>query len=192
MDDSKVDIGDDGAIAAETLHSMLATDLPGPESFEEYSKLPPFPPGSSAPKCKGMAGALLRIIKGVPPCVWIINQHDDDITAVVSKYRPNRLLTGADFNVSVTGGGGVGFTSATYTGPATTKTIAPEHKNKHASVAVFPLWTRKDGFGVISIFVGADKVLYIENDRIPAGATAYFKNTPNLIIVNHEKQASDH
>lgn len=33
---------------------------------------------------------------------------------------------------------------------------------------------------MISIFKGPEKVLYIENDRVPAGATAYFANKPNL------------
>lgn len=45
---------------------------------------------------------------------------------------------------------------------------------------------------MVSIFKGLDKLLYIENDRIPAGATAYFRNTPNLTIVHYgEKLPND-
>lgn len=50
-------------------------------------------------------------------------------------------------------------------------------------MAVFPLWTRKEGFGVISIFKGPEKALFIENDMIPLGATVYFVNKPDLKIV---------
>jgi len=55
-------------------------------------------------------------------------------------------------------------------------------------LAVFPLWQRKEGFGVISIFKGPDMTLYIENDRIPAGATAHFNNKPDLQIVEYSEQ----
>jgi hypothetical protein len=41
----------------------------------------------------------------VPPCVWVINQQVEDITVVVSKYRPNRLLTDGGVSASSTGGG---------------------------------------------------------------------------------------
>jgi hypothetical protein len=54
-------------------------------------------------------------------------------------------------------------------------------------MGVFPLWTRKGGFGVISIFTGAEKKLFIENDRIPIGATAYFTNKPDLTIVGYKE-----
>lgn len=78
-------------------------------------------------------------------------------------------------------------------GPATTKILAPETENRQASLAAFPLWARNDGFGVVSIFKGLNKLLYIENDRIPAGATAYFRNTPDLTIVPYGGQlSSDH
>lgn len=55
-------------------------------------------------------------------------------------------------------------------------------------MAVFPLWTKKDGFGVISIFTGPDKMLYIENDRVPVGSTAYFRNKPDLAVVPYSKE----
>jgi hypothetical protein len=54
------------------------------------------------------------------------------------------------------------------------------------STAVFPLWNRDEAFGVVTIFKGPDKILFIENDRISLGATAYFCNQPDLNIVNYE------
>ncbi len=49
-------------------------------------------------------------------------------------------------------------------------------------MATFPLWTRDDGFGVVTIFIGtgSDKVLYIDNDQVEAGATVFFRNSPDL------------
>ncbi|KAI0434259.1 hypothetical protein F5Y09DRAFT_265712 [Xylaria sp. FL1042] len=123
---------------------------------------------------------------GIPPCVWVINQHHEEITVVVSKYRPNRLVTGGEIEISL-GGGAVSLNATTYLGPATKKTLAPYIRNRGAPTAVFPLWDKKDGFGVISIFTGPDRVLYIENDRIPAGATAYFQNKPDLTLVAYNK-----
>lgn len=49
-------------------------------------------------------------------------------------------------------------------------------------MAVFPLWDRSEGFGVITIFKGPEKSLYIENDRVPLGATVYFVNKPDLEV----------
>jgi hypothetical protein len=49
-------------------------------------------------------------------------------------------------------------------------------------MAVFPLWSREDGFGVISIFRGPARELYVENDQVPLGATVYFANKPDLRI----------
>ena len=72
-----------------------------------------------------------------------------------------------------------------YVGPATMKTLSPELYDPDRSRAIFPLGTRKDKFGVVSIFIGADRVLYIENDQVPVGATAYFRNRPDLRIVRH-------
>ncbi len=53
-------------------------------------------------------------------------------------------------------------------------------------MAVFPLWTLRGAFGVISIFTGPEKKLFIENDMIPIGATAYFNKEPNLAIVEYQ------
>ena len=74
----------------------------------------------------------------------------------------------------------------TWLSPATTKILAPSSAGLSLSSAVFPLWTRAGAFGVISIFTGPDKKLFIENDRIPIGATAYFKREPNLTIVDYK------
>jgi hypothetical protein len=52
-------------------------------------------------------------------------------------------------------------------------------------MAVFPLWTRKEAFGVITIFKGPEQTLCIENDRIPLGATAFFRNKPDLRILEY-------
>lgn len=76
----------------------------------------------------------------------------------------------------------------TFLSPATTKTLAAQGGDGGCSMATFPLWTRKEGFGVISIFTGPEKELYIENDRIPIGAKAYFRNEPDLVIVAYKEK----
>jgi len=48
-----------------------------------------------------------------------------------------------------------------------------------------------DGFGVISVYIGPGKVLFIENDRIVAGSSAYFANQPDLRIVGYGKQGGE-
>lgn len=50
---------------------------------------------------------------------------------------------------------------------------------------MFPLWTRQEGFGVITVFSGPERSLFIENDRIPLGAMAYFTGKPDLRIIRH-------
>ncbi|KAI0166689.1 hypothetical protein GGR52DRAFT_555154 [Hypoxylon sp. FL1284] len=165
---------------------IKASALPTPELTDEGKDLPVYPP--SAPIPKGFIGAIARTIQGAPPCVWVVNQHTEDITVVVSKYQPNRLFTGGDLNVSLTGGG-IGFSTTTYLGPATQKTLAPQSRDEERSVGAFPLWTRRHDFGVISIFTGPDKILYIENDRIPAGCTAFFRNKPDLVFLAYNKAA---
>jgi hypothetical protein len=144
-----------------------------------------------------------------------VNRHTEDIVVVVSKYRPSRLLTQAGLEVSATGVS-FNLSSAvsiflsfcvffyrsrtsiscpviiliianqTIQGPATRKTVPPEERDPKGAIAVFPMWTRKDGFGVITIFKGSAQTPYIENDRIPLGATAYFVNRPNLDVVEYE------
>ncbi|KAL4881852.1 caspase domain-containing protein [Aspergillus karnatakaensis] len=131
---------------------------------------------------KGFVGALIRFNK--PCCVWVINEHDEEITVVVSKYAPNRILTGVGLNASPVGGG-FDITSTTFSGPATKKTLAARGEGPGASQGVFPLWTRKEGFGLITIFRGPEQILFSENDRVPLGATAYFRNLPDLHIVEY-------
>jgi len=46
---------------------------------------------------------MIRTMKGIPSCVWVINEHSEEITVVVSKYRPNRLLSGGGIGASATG-----------------------------------------------------------------------------------------
>lgn len=76
--------------------------------------------------------------------------------------------------------------SQTFLSPACKKLLAARVEGRDNSTGVFPLWTRKEGFGVISIFKGPHQGLYIENDRIPLGATAFFSNKPDLRIVDYE------
>jgi hypothetical protein len=71
--------------------------------------------------------------------------------------------------------------------PATKKTLQPASLDRDASVGMFPLWTRKEGFGVITIFKGSAKTLFIENDRIPLGSTAFFEGKPDLNIVEYKR-----
>lgn len=66
--------------------------------------------------------------------------------------------------------------------PATQKILVSELQDPQRCIGTFPLWAGGEGFGVITIFIGtgADKVLYIENDQVEAGATVYFRNAPDL------------
>ncbi|BCR94917.1 uncharacterized protein AKAW2_11963S [Aspergillus luchuensis] len=148
--------------------------------FSETQDLPDLPP-HLIPETNGLVGQALRVIQGIPACVWVVNEHTEAIAVVVSQYRPSRLWTDAGLNASTTG---VGFdlSTTTFTPPATRKTLAPAAPAPKQSIATFPLWTRRDGFGVITVFVGATQTLYIENDRIPIGATTYFRNEPDLHI----------
>ncbi|KAE8150475.1 caspase domain-containing protein [Aspergillus avenaceus] len=153
-----------------------AMELPEPEAVVEWADALSYPLDSVP---KGIFGAVIRASKNVPPCIRVINHHSEEITVVVSKYRPNRLLSDIGLNASATGAG-VSFGTTTFNGPATKKTIGARSKDEDDSTAIFPLWSRSEGFGVISVFRGPEKVLFIENDRVPAGATAYFANKPDL------------
>lgn len=102
---------------------ILAIDLPAPEETEDYAALPDTPPHaeltfvSSAssnlerrvtmPKSlfKGALDGSWRFIRGIPACVWVVNMHKEEITVLVSKYGPNRQLSGGGINASATGGG---------------------------------------------------------------------------------------
>lgn len=54
---------------------------------------------------QGIFGALSRTVRKIPPCVWVVNEHSEEITVVISKHRPSRLWSGADLNASATGAG---------------------------------------------------------------------------------------
>ncbi|PYI32683.1 hypothetical protein BP00DRAFT_340756 [Aspergillus indologenus CBS 114.80] len=149
--------------------------------LSDEQELPALPP-HLLPESRGYLGQALRSIQRVPACVWVVNEHTEAITVVVSQYRPSRLWTEARLNVSTTI---VGFdvSTATFTPPATRKTLPAAAPGQKPPTAVFPLWTRRDGFGVITVLVGTTTpTLYIENDRIPIGATAYLRNQSDLHI----------
>jgi hypothetical protein len=62
------------------------------------------------------------------------------------------------------------------------KKIVPESHDPSNSMASFPLWTRHEGFGVISIYKDSDlKTWHILNDYVKMGARVYFKGGPNLV-----------
>jgi hypothetical protein len=42
--------------------------------------------------------------------VWVVNQHDEDILVVVSKYRPSRMLSSGGIT-ALTMGAGISFSS---------------------------------------------------------------------------------
>ncbi|KAB8072372.1 hypothetical protein BDV29DRAFT_158638 [Aspergillus leporis] len=153
---------------------IYAAELPEPETVVEWADALAYPIDSVP---KGIFGAIVRTSRSIPPCIRIVNQHTEEITVFVSIYRPNRMLSDIGLNASATGAG-VQFGTTTFNGPATKKTLIPQTKDDESSVAVFPLWSRSEGFGVISIFKGPERVLYIENDRVPAGAMAFFANKP--------------
>ncbi|PYI04099.1 hypothetical protein BO78DRAFT_373860 [Aspergillus sclerotiicarbonarius CBS 121057] len=157
-------------------NAVAAIDIPEPETTKEWEDLPQYPPTTAS---KGILGSIIRASKKIPSCIWVVNEHDEEITVVVSQFRPNRMLSGVDLNASATGGG-ISFNTTTFNGPATKKTLRPQGHRDGGSVAVFPLWSRSQGFGVTTIFKGAEKTLFIENDRVPVGATAYFMNKPDL------------
>lgn len=35
----------------------------------------------------------MRLVQGVPPHVYVIDQYKEEIMVVVSKYRPDRMLS---------------------------------------------------------------------------------------------------
>lgn len=65
-----------------------------------------------------------------------------------------------------------------YNNPATTKSVAP------GKSARFPLWSKLNDYGVITIIKGDEEAeageAGIKNDWIPAGATAVYTATEDL------------
>jgi hypothetical protein len=81
--------------------AIRAADLPEPNAITEVDDQLGGRPLTVA--SRGFFGALLRANK--PSCVRVVNQHDEEITVVVSKYAPNRMLSGVALNASATGAG---------------------------------------------------------------------------------------
>ncbi|CAH0050994.1 unnamed protein product [Clonostachys solani] len=161
-----------------------ASDLLQKFSAEELSSPEKIVDGQTFEKQgRGPIGALIRTAMGIPPYVRVVNEHDEDILVVVSKYRPNQMLSSAGITVSATGMG-VTFDSTSFLSPACKKPLAGRAEGREKSTGSFPLWTREEGFGVISIFKGPQQELCIENDQIPLGATAFFSGQPNLRIID--------
>jgi hypothetical protein len=163
--------------------AMLAHTFPTPDQCIEW-------PSSihgelvTQSSSRGGLGALIRLAQGIPSHVHVVNQHSEEITVVVSKYRPDRIISGFGINASTTGAG-LDLSTTTFISPATRKTLKPGSLESESSIGRFPLWTRREGFGVITIFKGPNKTLFIENDRIPLGSTAFFTGEPDLRIVEH-------
>ncbi|KAE8394865.1 hypothetical protein BDV23DRAFT_179254 [Aspergillus alliaceus] len=126
---------------------------------------------------KSSLGQFIRFVRRIPP---YINQTDEEITVVVKKYSPARRVVGTQVNVSLIGGGiSLDFESSKIEG--TEKKLALRARDPDKSLAVFPLWTRADGFGIISIFKGTDRNPVIQNGRVWMGARVYFRGGPNLV-----------
>jgi hypothetical protein len=73
--------------------------------------------------------------------------------------------------------------------PATRKTLRPSAEGVASATGTFPLWNRRQDYGVVTIYVGSEERLSIAHDRVPMGATAVFKGLPDLEIVGYEKLA---
>ncbi|KAL4733729.1 caspase domain-containing protein [Aspergillus similis] len=167
--------------------AITLAELPQADTTKEWETITSDLQEITAATSKGLIGAAIRTMKRIPPYVWVINEHDQDITVVVSQYRPTRLLAGGGLTLSPTGAG-LNFETTAFTSPATTKRLAPQATDPEACMAAFPLWTRKDGFGVVSVFLGSEKELFIENDMVPIGAKVYFRGKPGLKVVEFNER----
>lgn len=153
---------------------------------------------------QGWLGYMNRAARGIPARVWVVNQHSEPITVVVSQSRPNWDLdefrvegsaVGASLGLHYTvrlslSGKLTGIDSADsglkmWDSKATKKVCHPTDSGSGGLKYRFPLPTRRDGFGVISIFVGSEEMLVVENDRIPLGATAYFLHGQDLKLQDY-------
>ncbi|KAM0544700.1 hypothetical protein ACHAPJ_011687 [Fusarium lateritium] len=173
--------------------NISINDLPSiedlPEGRSVTRQLPPVERDE-----RGIISGVVRWAKGTPSQVWVVNNSNEDIQVVVSKYLPNRMLAGGGVNASATGGGinldTTVLSRKTFVSPACKKTIPAQKEDQDPSYGIFPLWTRKEGFGVISILKkkspDADWEVDIENDQIPIGTVAYYSGGPNLQIVKHK------
>lgn len=169
-----------------TLHprTCAGETVPDPQKCEEWPKTLQSWPKIDESAVKGFFGAVLRAGQGIPPCIWVINEHTEQITVVVSKLRPSRLWTGSELNASATGGG-VTLSMETYALPATKKTLGPYTNGQSPVTGTFPLWNRRGGYGVVCIYLGYEERCFIMNDQVPIGATAVFKGQPDMEIIEY-------
>lgn len=86
------------------LQAVVAPNLPTPETVEEWRSLSRYLGGTSV-EAKSGIGHFTRFVTRVPPYVWVINQHNEDITVVVKKFSPNRQLSSVKVSASPAGGG---------------------------------------------------------------------------------------
>lgn len=150
---------------------------------------------------RGIGTALRQVFKDVPPFVWVINAHDEEITVTVARERPLRYLQRIEIQASATGAGtsaefqvsnqmslplllGVHFGSNRqnfqFREPGFCKKRLAACSDSQKSRAKFPL--RKERVGVISIWKGEETLPFIEGDDISAGRIYLFDNTPDLRV----------
>jgi len=67
--------------------------------------------------------------------------------------------------------------------PATKKILEPLEESRDPATGTFPLWSRRESYGVVSVYLGSEERPYIVSDRVTVGATAYFNGLPDLEIV---------
>ncbi|KAK7953141.1 hypothetical protein PG996_014039 [Apiospora saccharicola] len=81
---------------------LTAVQLPSLDDMEEWgSRDTDLEWESTAPK--GLLGAAFRGLTGVKPEVQVVNDYDEDITVVVSRYCAHRKLSSVGVEVSGTG-----------------------------------------------------------------------------------------
>ncbi|KFY93495.1 hypothetical protein V500_03681 [Pseudogymnoascus sp. VKM F-4518 (FW-2643)] len=169
-----------------TLHPRTCAGeaVPDPQKCEEWPKTLQRWPNIDESAAKGFFGAVLRAGHGIPPCIWVTNEYTEQITVVVSKLRPSRLWTGSELNASATGVG-VTLSMETYALPAAKKTLGPYTNGQSPVTGTFPLWNRREGCGVVCIYLGYEERCFIMNDQVPIGATAVFKGQPDMEIIEY-------
>lgn len=81
------------------------SQLPAPEDMEEWSEISAELKNAANVEAKGMLGGIMRKLKAIPKCVWFVNQHNKEITVVVSQFSPNFNLSEVGINAAPTRGG---------------------------------------------------------------------------------------
>lgn len=74
----------------------------------------------------------------------------------------------------------------TYALPTTKKTLGPYTNGQSPVTATFPLWNRREGCGVVCIYLGREERCFIMNDQVPIGATAVFRGQPDMEIIEYK------